>query len=91
MVAGEVGGIMAREYPYPPRMMTRSRAAHWCDLSEAEFEREVAAGNLPSPVMLGKKLHWSRVKLDEALEKLAGERPADWRGGSNLYGGRNAA
>lgn len=82
---------MAREYPYPPRMMTRGRAAHYCDLSEAEFEREVSAGILPGPVKLGNRDHWSRTALDEYLDRLAGERAADWRAGSNLYGGRDAA
>lgn len=82
---------MGAEYPYPPRMMTRGRAAHYCDLSEAMFEKEVAAGILPAPIMLGKKQHWSRVALDEALERLAGERADDWRAGSNLYGKRDAA
>lgn len=76
---------MAREYPYPPRMMTRGRAAHYCDLSEAEFEREVAAGRLPLPVKLGNRDHWSRVALDEALSSLAGESAGDWRKEQPLY------
>lgn len=79
------------EYPYPPRMMTRARASHYCDLSEAEFEREVMAGNLPAPVMLGKRPHWSRIGLDEALAQLAGDSLPDWRKGSKLYGGLDAA
>lgn len=82
---------MSREYPYPPRMMMRGRAAHYCDLTEPAFEKEVAAGRLPAPVKLGGKDHWSRVALDECLERLAGDREPDWRGGSNLYGKRNAA
>lgn len=81
---------MAREYPYPPRMMTRARAAHYVDLSEAEFEREVASGRLPASVMLGKRPHWSRVDLDRHLDRLA-DGVDDWRSGSNLYGRRNAA
>lgn len=75
---------MSREYPYPPRMMTRARAAHYCDLSEAEFQREVDSGMLPGPVMLGKKPHWSRKELDAHLDKLEGG-AGDWRAGSNLY------
>lgn len=82
---------MAREYPYPPRMMTRGRAAHYCDLSEQAFEREVGAGRLPLPVKLGGKDHWSRIALDESLERLSGDRAPDWRAGSNLYGRQNAA
>lgn len=73
------------DYPYPPRMMTKRRAAHYCDLSMAEFDREVAAGNLPLPFQLGSREHWSRAALDEALERLAGERADDWRKGSPLY------
>ena len=82
---------MAREYPYPPRMMTRSRAAHYVDLSEAEFEREVAAGRLPGSIMLGKKPHWNRVDLDKHLDRLAEGMAGDWRASSNLYRGRHAA
>ncbi len=74
-----------REYPYPPRMMTRGRAAHYCDLSEAEFEREVAAGRLPMPVKLGNREHWSRIALDECLARIAGENGGDWRKGQPLY------
>lgn len=77
--------MSAREYPYPPRMMTRGRAAHYCDLSEAEFEREVAAGRLPLPVKLGKKEHWSRVALEEAIERMTGEAAGDWRKEQPLY------
>ncbi len=76
---------MVREYPYPPRMMTRARASHYCDLSEAEFEREVAAGTLPSPIMLGKRPHWSRKDLDERLDSLGSGVTHDWRANCNLY------
>lgn len=76
---------MARDYPYPPRMMTRGRAAHYCDLTESGFEREVAAGRLPPPVKLDGKDHWSRVALDEYLARIAGEDPGDWRKVQPLY------
>lgn len=76
---------MGAEYPYPPRMMARGRAAHYCDLPEAAFEKEVAAGRLPLPVKLGGRDHWSRVALDDALARLAGEAAADWRKDQPLY------
>lgn len=76
---------MAREYPYPPRMMTRGRAAHYCDLSEQAFEREIAAGRLPLPTKLGGKDHWSRIALDECLARIAGEEVGDWRKDQPLY------
>lgn len=82
---------MARSFPDWPRMMRRSTAAAYCDLTGAEFEREVAAGRLPMPTRLGSDDHWSRVALDEALERLAGDRQPDWRGSSKLYGTRDAA
>lgn len=75
----------AREFPYPPRMMTLDRAAHWCDLTPAKFEQEVAAGRLPPPVKLGGKDHWSRVSLDECLAQIAGEAANDWRKDQPLY------
>ncbi len=76
---------MAAEYPYPPRMMLRHRAAHYCDLTEKGFEREVAAGRLPPPVPLDGKDHWSRAALDEALAQIAGEATGDWRKDQPLY------
>jgi hypothetical protein len=68
-------------------MMTRARAAHYCDLSEAEFEREVIAGRLPVPVRFGNRDHWSRVALDDSLSRIAGESIGnDWRKEQPLYG-----
>lgn len=63
--------------PHWPAMMRRQLAARYCDLSVAEFEREVNEGRLPMPIMLGKSEHWSRRKLDESLEALHGGIP-DW-------------
>lgn len=78
-----------KHIPDWPRMMKRSTAAAYCDLTVAELEREIAAGRLPSPIKLGSTEHWSRVELDASLERLTGEGPQDWRKGSPLYG--NAA
>ena len=65
---------MGAEYPYPPRMMTRRRAAHYCDLPLAEFDRMVASGDLPPPVPgFGNQDHWSRVAIDEHLEGVTGD------------------
>lgn len=71
---------LAEVNPRPswPAMMRRSLAASYCDLSAAEFEREVNEGRLPLPVMLGNSEHWSRRKLDEALDALHGGQ-GDWR------------
>lgn len=55
-----------------PRMMKRQTAAQYCDLSVAAFEREIAAGNLPAPVMLGNREHWCKNALDRALDLLTG-------------------
>lgn len=69
-----------------PRMMRRATAAKYCDLSVAEFEREVASGRLPMPVKLGNSEHWSTVAIDEMLGRLTGETGDDWRKRSKLYG-----
>lgn len=68
-----------------PRMMRRATAAAYCDLTEAGFEREVAADRLPPPVLLDNKEHWSRVSLDERLAQIAGEAAGDWRKAQPLY------
>lgn len=69
-----------------PAMMKRATAAKYCDLTVAEFEREIANGRLPAPVTLGDREHWSKVQLDQALAVISGEEQADWRKGSPLYG-----
>lgn len=77
---------MAQAFPYWPAMLKRAKAAAYCDLSEAEFEREVAGGRLPMPVKLGNSEHWSRVAIDEKLAILTGDDEDDWRKRSPLYG-----
>ena len=79
---------MARVSPDWPRMMRKATAAAYCDMASTEFEREVCQGNLPLPVMLGGGERWSRVLLDEYLERLTGERVPDWRKETKLYGAR---
>lgn len=72
-----------------PAMMRRSYAAAYCNLSASDFEREVIAGRLPAPVPFGGGESWSRVKLDEALDRILGNaprRPDDWRREQPLYG-----
>ncbi|MFD1104187.1 helix-turn-helix transcriptional regulator [Sphingobium olei] len=79
---------MGRLAPFWPRMMKRGTACAYLDLSAAELEREIAAGRLPHPVMLGNAEHWSRSELDEYVDRLTGVRAAnDWRKGSPLYNG----
>jgi len=73
-----------------PRMMRRATAALYCDLSAAEFEREIASGRLPHPVKLGDSEHWSRVAIDEMLGQLTGDTTPDWRVKSKLYGNQAA-
>jgi predicted DNA-binding transcriptional regulator AlpA len=75
---------MSRELPYWPLMMRRTMAARYCDLTVAEFEREIVDGRLPHPVKLGNHEHWSRVKIDQAIERMHGG-GTDWRSRSKLY------
>jgi predicted DNA-binding transcriptional regulator AlpA len=73
------------DFPHWPAMMRRSLAARYCDLSAAEFEREISEGRLPMPVKLGNSEHWSKPALDRALEQLAGGADNDWRTKLGLY------
>lgn len=81
---------MRSDYPYPPRFMTKDRAAHYCGVTKAAFDRAVATAELPLPVdwPTGGKELWSKTALDQALERLAGEGVNDWRGKSKLYATR---
>ncbi len=77
---------MGRAIPDWPRMMRRTTAAAYCDLTAAEFEREVASGALPQPIKLGSQEHWSRTALDQHLERLCGEGAPDWQKACKLFG-----
>ena len=67
-------------------MMRRATAAAYCDMTPAEFEREVAKGRLPSPAIFGNAERWSRNQIDEALERVTGDGVPDWRAQQPLYG-----
>lgn len=55
------------------RMLLRKDAAAYCSLSIAAFEREIATGRLPLPVMLGGKEHWCIRALDKSLDAITGQ------------------
>ena len=69
---------------YPPRLMKKAKAAEYCDMSCAAFEREVAVGRLPQPVLVGGRDHWDRKAIDAAIDVLTGI-TNDWRKGNPLY------
>jgi hypothetical protein len=75
----------ARVAPTWPRMMKRSLAALYCDLTVKDFEGEVLAGRLPQPVILGGEEHWSTPHIDEHLERLCGAKVPDWRANAKFY------
>lgn len=74
-----------KHIPDWPRAMKRATAAAYCDMSVASFDKEVALGRLPGPVMLGGLHHWSRRAIDESLERLAGDTAPDWREQVPMY------
>ena len=68
----------ANEIPNWPGAMKRATAARYLELSVTKFEQEIAAGRLPEPIMLGGTEHWSRAKINQALERLHSGAD-DWR------------
>jgi len=62
-----------------PAMMRRKTLAEYCDISEAEVERRVAAGELPQPISFGGKDRWYRQAVSDRLAELSGEGDAEWR------------
>lgn len=75
---------MVKQINYPPILMLRRTAAAYCDVSEVAFEREVAVGRLPQPVLFGGKEHWDRRAIEAAIDALTGG-VKDWRAESPLY------
>jgi hypothetical protein len=68
-------------------MMRLTTAAAYLDMAVTAFEREVAAGNMPDPIQFGGKKAWSKMLIDEALDRLVGNIApgSDWRSRSPLY------
>lgn len=56
-----------------PEMMLQRDAADYCSLSIAAFDREVYAGRLPRPILLGGKEHWRKSVIDRALDVMTGD------------------
>lgn len=66
------GTDMGKHVPHWPRMLKRTSVCAYLELSVAELEREIVAGRLPHPVMLGNSLHWSQVEIDAYIERMTG-------------------
>lgn len=56
-----------------PAIMKRRTAAEYLDMSIPSFEKEIAAGRLPSGVIVGGCQHWHKEALDKALARIAGD------------------
>lgn len=66
------------DLPHWPAMMRRQLAARYCDLSVADFLREVEQGRLPDSVATAGGERWNRRAIDAALDRIAGGEE-DWR------------
>jgi predicted DNA-binding transcriptional regulator AlpA len=65
---------------YPPQLFRTRDAAHYVGMSPREFDRAIAAGEMPDPVPTIAGERWRRGDLDLAVDKLAGNVAAqDWR------------
>ena len=83
-----------RPLPHWPGAMNRRTAASYCDMTPAQFEREVAENRMPLPTMTAAGERWLKVAIDAALWSLNGGPNgdggssgggADWRQSANLY------
>lgn len=69
-----------------PRMMKRKTVCEYLEISEAALEREIVAGRLPHPIVLGNGEHWSSAEIEAYLGRMTGEAEADdWRKHAKLY------
>jgi hypothetical protein len=59
--------------------MRRETAAKYCDMTPAQFFREVDSNGMLQPFKLGGKEMWTRVAIDKRLPELAGDSVLDWR------------
>jgi len=77
---------MGKHAPHWPRMLRKASVCAYLELSVAELEREITAGRLPHPIMLGNSLHWSLAEIDAYVDRLtSADNVEDWRKGTKLY------
>ena len=63
-----------------PRLLRATLAARYVDMTGAQFDKAVAAGELPDPLQTPAGERWDRGELDTAIDRMAGNAPAnDWR------------
>lgn len=69
-----------QDIPAWPAMMKRSTAAAYLDISEVSFAKEIAAGRMPTGIVLGGREHWRRDAIDAAIAALTqnADKP-DWQ------------
>ncbi|WP_068089186.1 hypothetical protein [Novosphingobium rosa] len=65
------------DIPAWPAMMRRSTAAAYLDLSEVSFTKEIAAGRMPTGIILGGREHWRRDAIDAAINNLSAPQVPD--------------
>jgi len=65
-----------------PGLMRRDKAARYCDMTQAEFERAIANGGLPQPVMINRVEYWRKADIDGIGQASDID---DWRARSPLY------
>jgi len=55
---------------YPPRGMSRERAAAYVGVSVSLFDEMVKDGRMPPPKRANSRVIWDRIQLDAAFEAL---------------------
>ena len=53
-----------------PRLLTRAKAAEYCDMTPEAFSSWVKAGRLPGAISGTRR--WDRAAIDAALDRLSG-------------------
>ena len=78
------GKVKAKPTPTDwPGLMKQGTAAAYCDMTINEFERAVASGALPMPILVNGAERRSRAAIDERVTGLSGA--GDWRASQPLY------
>jgi len=55
---------------YPPRGMSREKAAAYVGVSSSLFDEMVKDGRMPPPKRANSRVIWDRIQLDAAFEAL---------------------
>ncbi len=65
---------------FPPRGLSRTKAAAYVGISPGKFDQLVSDGRMPKPIRIDRRKIWDLRRVDEAFDAFNDEKPPFRRG-----------